>query len=73
MVGLGAIADASFAGQPNHNSQTGYMVLLGSTDFWDSKQTTHLIEWKSPKIDRKVASTLAAAANGASQAYDRSM
>ena len=49
------------------------MVLLGGTDFWDSKQTTHLIEWKSSKIDRKVASTLAAEANGASQAYDRSM
>ena len=49
------------------------MVLLGSTDFWDSKQLTHLLEWKSSKIDRKVASTLAAEANGASMAYDRSM
>ena len=62
-----------FAGQPNHNSQAGYMVLLGSTDFWDSKQITHLLEWKSSKIDRKVASTLAAEANGASMAYGRSM
>ena len=32
-----------------------------------------MIEWKSSKIDRKVASTLAAEANGASLAYDRSM
>ena len=42
------------------------MILLGPTDFWDGKQLTHL-------IDRKVASTLAAEANGASMAYDRSM
>ena len=49
------------------------MVLLGPTSFWDGKETTHLIEWKSAKIDRKVASTLAAEANGASMAYDRSM
>ena len=25
-LGLGGIHDASFAGQPNHNSQAGYMV-----------------------------------------------
>jgi len=43
-LGLGAIHDASFAGQPNLNSQTGYMILLGPTRFWDSKQLTHLIE-----------------------------
>ena len=49
------------------------MVLLGSTDFWDKKQVTHLLEWKSTNIHRKVASTLAAEANGASMAYDRSM
>ena len=70
---MGAVHDASFAGQPNLNSQTGYMVLLGSTNFWDEKCLTHLIEWKSSKIDRKVASTPAAEANGASMAYDRSM
>lgn len=56
-VGLGAIRDASFGGQPNLKSQTGYMALLGSTEFWDSKQTVHLIEWKSAKIGCKVAST----------------
>jgi len=49
------------------------MILLGPTTFWDAKATTHLIEWKSAKIDRKVASTLAAEANGGSMAYDRSM
>lgn len=37
-LGRGGIHDASFAGQPNHNAQVGYMLLLGSTDFWDSKQ-----------------------------------
>ena len=34
---------------------------------------THLIEWHSGKIHRKVASTLAAEGNAASQAYDRAM
>ena len=34
---------------------------------------THLVEWHSGKIQRKVASTLASEANAASQAYDRAM
>ena len=42
-LGLGAVHDASFAGQPNLNSQMAYMVLLGPTAFWDSKQVTRLI------------------------------
>ena len=42
-LGLGAIHDASVAGQPNLNSQTGYTFLLGPTDLWDSKQLTRLI------------------------------
>ena len=52
-LGLGAIHDASFAGQPNLNSQTGYMVLLGPTTFWDSKQRTHWIEWNVLKYTAK--------------------
>ena len=34
---------------------------------------THLIDWNSGKIHRKVGSTLAAEAHGASRAYDRAM
>ena len=47
------------------------MILLGPSVFWDSKQLTHSTEWKSANIDR--VPNLAAGANGASLAYDRSM
>ena len=72
-LGLAAVHDASFAGQPDHNSQGGYVIMLGDTSLYNELATTHLIEWHSGKIHRKVASTLASEANAASQAYDRAM
>ena len=47
--------------------------MLGDTSLYNAPATTHLIEWHSGKIHRKVASTLASEANAASQAYDRAM
>jgi hypothetical protein len=70
-LGLAAIHDASWGGQPDMGSQMGYAIMLGSTQLYDGPTVTHLLEWRSAKIDRKVASTLAAEANSASQAYDR--
>ena len=70
---LGAVHDASLAGQPNLNSQIGYMILFGSTNSWDETCLSHLIDRKNSNIGRKVASTLAVGANGASLAYDQIM
>ena len=72
-LGLAAVHDASFAGQPDHGSQGGYIILLGDTVLYDELACTHLIEWHSGKIQRKVASTLASEANAAAQAYDKAM
>ncbi len=47
--------------------------MLGPLDLYDGPSVTHLIDWSSNKIERKVASTLAAEGNGASKAYDRAM
>ena len=47
--------------------------MLGDARLYDEPAQTHLIEWHSGKIQRKVASTLASEANAASQAYDRAM
>ena len=72
-LGLAAVHDASFAGQPDHGSQGGYVIMLGDTALYNDLAVTHLVEWHSGKIHRKVASTLASEANAASQAYDRAM
>ena len=72
-LGLAAIHDASFAGQHDFGSQGGYIIMLGDARLYDELAQTHLIEWHSGKIQRKVASTLASEANAASQAYDRAM
>ena len=72
-LGLAAIHDASFAGQHDFGSQGGYIIMLGDAKLYDEPAQTHLIEWHSGKIQRKVASTLASEANAASQAYDRAM
>ena len=61
-LGLAAVHDASFAGQPDYGSQGGYVIMLGDTKLYNEPATTHLIEWHSGKIHRKVASTLASEA-----------
>jgi hypothetical protein len=70
-LGLGVVSDASFMGQPNEGSQFGYCILLGSTQLYDGEAKTHMLDWSSSKIHRKVKSTLAAEAAGASRGYDR--
>jgi hypothetical protein len=72
-LGIGAVHDASFMGQPGEGSQFGYAIMLAPTDLYDGPTTTHLLDWESKKIHRKVRSTLAAEGAGASRAYDRSM
>ena len=72
-LGIAAVHDASFMGQLNNASQGAYMIMLGSTEISEGRQMTHLIDWQSSKIQRKVGSTIAAEANSARKAYDRSM
>ena len=59
--------------QHDGGSQYGYLVMLAPTDLYDEKTVTHLLDWNSAKIHRKVRSTLAAEASGGSRAYDRAM
>ena len=72
-LGLGAIHDASFMQQLDNGSQYGYLIMLAPTDLYEESTVTHLLDWNSAKIHRKVRSTLAAEASGASRAYDRAM
>ena len=72
-LGLGAIHDASFMQQPNEGSQYGYCIMLAPTELYDGPTVTHLLDWSSAKIHRKIRSTLAAEAAGSSRAYDRAM
>jgi len=72
-VAVVGIHDASFAQQPGHSSQQGYLVLMsvGGVFTTPEKQPAMLIDWSSTKIHRVVRSTLAAEAASASHAHDR--
>ena len=70
-LGIGAIHDASFMQQPGEGSQYGYAIMLAPVTLFEEPTVTHLLDWNSAKIHRKVRSTLAAEAAGASRAYDR--
>ena len=48
-LGLAAVHDASFAGQPDYGSQGGYVIMLGDTALYYELAVTHLIEWHSGK------------------------
>ena len=72
-LSLAVVHDASFAGQPGYCSHAGYVILVCDIALYDEPATTHLLELHNGKIHRKVASTLAAEGNAASQAYDRAM
>ena len=70
---MAAVHDAGFMGQPGEGSQEGYCVMLTSEDLYEGQAITHLLDWGSSKIHRKVRSTLGAEACGATKAYDRAM
>ena len=70
-LGLAAVHDASFMGQPNEGSQYAYCLMLCSTDLYEGKTKTQLLEWGSGKIHRKMRSTLACEAASAAKAFDR--
>ena len=72
-LGLAAVHDASFMGQPREGSQQAYCIMLTTTELYDGRALTHLLDWGSSKIHRKVKSTLAAEAASCSRAYDRAM
>ena len=72
-LGVSAVHDASFMQQPNEGSQYAYLLLLGPTSMYDKPCKCHLLDWSSSKIHRKVKSTLAAEAAGASRAFDRAV
>ena len=44
-LGLAAVHDASFGGQPDYGTQAGYMIMLGDTALYNEPDTAHLIEW----------------------------
>ena len=58
-------------GQPNEGSQYAYCLMLCSTKLYEGKAVTHLLDWGSGKIHRKMRSTLACEAASAAKAYDR--
>ena len=70
-IGFGAIHDASFMGQPRDGSQQAYALMLAPTQLYEGKALTHLIDWGSAKIHRKMRSTLACEASSAARAFDR--
>ena len=70
-LGVAAVHDAGFMGQPNGGSQQGCAILISSTDLYDGVAQAHLVDWGSSKIHRKVKSTLAAEASSCQRAYDR--
>ena len=63
--------DASFMQQLNGGSQSAYCLMLCDTAMYEGKARTHLLDWGSSKIHRKMRSTLAAEASSAAKAYDR--
>ena len=70
-IGMAAVHDASFMGQPREGSQSAYCLMLCSTKLYEGKALTHLLDWGSSKIHRKMRSTLASEAASAARAFDR--
>ena len=70
-LGMAAVHDASFMGQPKEGSQSAYCLMLCSTKLYEGKARTHLLDWGSGKIHRKMRSTLACEAASAAKAFDR--
>ena len=70
-LGMAAVHDASFMGQPKEGSQSAYCLMLCSTKLYEGKARTHLLDWGSGKIHRKMRSTLAAEAASAAKAFDK--
>ena len=70
-IGFGAIHDASFMGQPRDGSQQAYALMLAPTQLYEGKALTHLSDWGSGAIHRKLRSTIACEASSASKAFDR--
>ena len=70
-LGMAAVHDASFMGQPREGSQSAYCLMLCSTQLFEGKARTHLLDWGSSKIHRKMRSTLACEAASAAKAFDK--
>jgi len=68
-----AVHDASFAQQPGHGSQSGYLVMRSTENILKAvtPEGVHLLDWASNKIHRVVRSTQVAEAASASHAHDR--
>ena len=70
-LGMAAVHDAGFMGQPGGSSQQAYAILLSTEELYEGTAQCHLLDWGSSRIHRKVRSTLAAEASSCSRAYDR--
>ena len=71
VIGMAAVHDASFMGQPKGGSQQAYALMICPTELYEGRAKTHLIDWGSSKIHRKMRSTLACEASSAARAFDR--
>lgn len=70
-IGMTANHVASFMGQPNEASQQAHAILLSTTKIYEGKTATHLIDWGSSKIHRKIRSTLSGEGHSAARAFER--
>ena len=70
-LGFGAVHDASFMWQPRDGSHQAYALVLAPTQLYEGKAVTHLIDWGSSTIHRKMRSTLACEASSVARAFDR--
>lgn len=70
-VACGTVVDVSFMGQPREGSQQGFITLVAERAVLEGEGLCHMVEWGSEKVHRKVRSTLAAEAGGASHGWDR--
>ena len=67
---LSAVHDASFAGESEHGSQQGNVILFGPRKHLQADAPVMIVSWASTKIHRVCRSTLAAEACSASHAHD---
>ena len=48
-LGMSAVHDASSMGQLGEGSQSAYCIMLSSTQLYEGKARTHLLDWNSSK------------------------
>ena len=65
--------DASFAKEPGHKSQSGFITFVSDKRIRENKTPCCMVEFQSVKINRVVKSTMAAESASLSKALDRQL